>query len=671
MKRAPRTTARLVWLLAALSCGPDPGDDPCAGADCSGRGRCTSLSLGSETFAFCACAEGYHPLRPPELACEANDPADPCLGVDCLGRGRCVLVSDSDGPVSPRRPVCECEPGTHPAGLACLPDDPADACRGVTCSGHGACELRDRRPACSCEPGFAALSLECLPDPCAHVACSGRGTCELVESASTDGAVLTAACDCPPGSLARGLACPLDPCAGVSCSGHGTCLAVDASLAEDGEPVLRAACVCEPGFVAEGELCLPDLCAGVACSGHGTCHLERALDSGGRTAVLAACVCDPGFHAQGQECLENDPGDACRGVSCSGHGDCRLEDGAPACECDPGYVPEQLQCLPVLPASWPFGINGYYSAQNTEIYGQMRAANIGWVRLTASWMDIEPNDGDLHWAQTDAMVDAYVLRGFHVYLSIGNTPAWAARDHQAFRGVPADPDEWMSFVRRVTDRYSERGVFHYGLWNEPARSHPGQGFFDGTAADYREVILKPGYAGAKSGCPDCLVFGPEHYVNWDWPDGACSLGQRGWLRRVLQDGGAAHLDGLSIHIYADVSCGHAHSVPATIFSRVDDVLGVMDEFGIRAKPLWITETGWPVRDGGCDQGDQARKYWEHLDELAGRFFVRGYPPEKIFFYTFQDDGRSPQEQYGLLEEDRTPKQAYYVYSSCARPEGCP
>jgi len=70
----------------------------------------------------------------------------------------------------------------------------------------------------------------------------------------------------------------------------------------------------------------PDLCRGVDCSGHGECQVIQ-----GR----AVCQCDDGYTVQGLECLP--VSDPCASLSCL-HGTCRVGTPGAVCECETGYA---------------------------------------------------------------------------------------------------------------------------------------------------------------------------------------------------------------------------------------------------------------------------------------------------------------------------------------------
>jgi len=73
------------------------------------------------------------------------------------------------------------------------------------------------------------------------------------------------------------------------------------------------------------------------------------------------CICLEGYHAAGTACLPNDPGDPCNGITCSGHGACRVESGLPACVCELGYhrhPDSAVTCIPDVDLDADAGTDG-------------------------------------------------------------------------------------------------------------------------------------------------------------------------------------------------------------------------------------------------------------------------------------------------------------------------
>ena len=88
--------------------------------------------------------------------------------------------------------------------------------------------------------------------------------------------------------------------------------------------------------------------------------------------------------------------------------------------------------------------------------------------------------------------------------------------------------------------------------------------------------------------------------------------------------------------------------------RIRTARGIMRITGTADKPLWLTETGW--RTDQVTQTQQADYYEQVLDGLTANPALL----DKVFFYEMADDPRFP-NQWGIVQADLTPKEAYFRY----------
>lgn len=116
-----------------------------------------------------------------------------------------------------------------------------------------------------------------------------------------------------------------DPCEGVNCSGHGTCVVVEGG----------AFCLCDQGFGLHFHnlKCLPLSLVGE--------------DREGKTVEDPKKTAAPKQEQKRRQ--EKRGGDACNGVTCSGHGTCKVLDDRPHCACEEGFGPDDsgINCLPL------------------------------------------------------------------------------------------------------------------------------------------------------------------------------------------------------------------------------------------------------------------------------------------------------------------------------------
>ena len=264
-------------------------------------------------------------------------------------------------------------------------------------------------------------------------------------------------------------------------------------------------------------------CDGVTCSGHGTCRV-----SGGQ----AECVCDPGYHAQGLECVAD--ADPCDGVTCSGHGTCRVSGGQAECVCDPGYHAQGLACvedggtcppaladrvtvttLDVSPDQVNTSAGGYFSPLTPPILAPLPAgAKVAWGD-TSGLVHVTPLDDQNRRAGPDVTIPANELRGLAAHQSGYAVLVQRGEDEMAFVG-------FNSADQQVFDVTIVGNTDHDQTWAKWIRrdwSHYGRvAYHAGTYATYFGHVMNWGADGVHQG--DLRYFydlsGNQTQVGWDW-----------------------------------------------------------------------------------------------------------------------------------------------------------
>jgi hypothetical protein len=255
-----------------------------------------------------------------------------------------------------------------------------------------------------------------------------------------------------------------------------------------------------------------------------------------------------------------------------------------------------------------------------------------------------------------------------VYLVLGFTPPCASTgggDEIGFNDPPV-PEQFADYVRRSVARYRSFGVRHFGMWNEPNLSF----FFEGTAEQYVDHVVRPGFAGVAQGCAeagynDCLVLGPDLAHRGDYDV---------FLGTVLNRMQAASVmfDIFTHHIYLPVATPlweRDSFVNALDDRRFDAtrpaLIDVLSKAGlapdrIPVLDIWITETGLRVEPATEPQGmaEQAARYMEVLNVQA----ARSWYTNTIFYEII--DAPQPYDGYGIasVEENGTVflKDAYFA-----------
>jgi hypothetical protein len=118
-----------------------------------------------------------------------------------------------------------------------------------------------------------------------------------------------------------------------------------------------------------------------------------------------------------------------------------------------------------------------FPIDNTVTAQKVKGAGAGIVRLYALWQKIaptepnnptNPNDAHYQWGQLDAQVNAAVLRGLGVMLTLRSAPTWAQGNCcPDSRGTyKPDPQAFHDFAFAAATHYSDQ-VKYWGMWNEP------------------------------------------------------------------------------------------------------------------------------------------------------------------------------------------------------------
>lgn len=212
---------------------------------------------------------------------------------------------------------------------------------------------------------------------------------------------------------------------------------------------------------------------------------------------------------------------------------------------------------------------------------------------------------------------------------------------------------WGRFVYQVVDRYSDRGVMYWEMWNEPEWTY----FWTGTSTDYTR-LLKVGYLATKAACSDCTVlFGGLHY----WAN-------RNYFRWVLnqinQDPAAPNYN-----YYFDVMSVHLYSRSSSIYTEIAKIRSGMTTYHVGDHPIWLTETGVPVwNDASVDPNPTKYDYAATQDEAAA-YLIQSYANAwaigvgRYFFFRTNDQDMS--EYFGLMRNDRSLRPAYTAFQVAA------
>lgn len=301
------------------------------------------------------------------------------------------------------------------------------------------------------------------------------------------------------------------------------------------------------------------------------------------------------------------------------------------------------------------------------------ALGVDALRVGVAWADFEPVGrvyARYYLRALDALVARARQRGLRVLLTPVATPCWAAvaRPSDAADACrappgraastalpPAQPADYARLLTFLAGRYGST-LCGIEVWNEPNLSSTWSSAR--PAADYA-ALLKAGYAAVKRVAPSLPVVA-----------GALAGADGRFLQELYEAGIEGHYDVLSVHAYNDGRPPDQILDPALASTTIVQGLRALDVVLRRRgerHPVWVTELGWNTSSqrGGAfldgvseaQQGAYIRRTFALLGSARSGIAF----PASIFVYRLRDvggDPADPQQNYGLLRVDGTPKRGY-------------
>lgn len=294
-----------------------------------------------------------------------------------------------------------------------------------------------------------------------------------------------------------------------------------------------------------------------------------------------------------------------------------------------------------------------------------KAIGVQWVRLHdfsnfCQWYRVEPQKGKYIWY--DAEVEDLYKNGFSIIGNLGLAPQWAGRqsikrkDYPFWTNAyPNDLTEWRNYIRNTVHHYKDK-IKVWEIWNEPY----GEGFFDGTAKEYVE-LLQIAFETIKSVDSTATVIG-----------GCVSLKKQDWIKEIFRYGALDVMDAISYHQYwdsSDVSLQHGR-YESLITQNVSILKNIIGEYN-SDKPILMTEGG--VRSPSLDSWVPNDIFRE--DAISSAFtLVKGLVQMQfegvqniIYYFSGYKEGASPwystssNGAYVLLDQFGKPKPTLLAY----------
>lgn len=250
--------------------------------------------------------------------------------------------------------------------------------------------------------------------------------------------------------------------------------------------------------------------------------------------------------------------------------------------------------------------------------GDLKALGTHWVRVFATWPDLEPAPGDYsaNWIANYERLFNELPPGTKVIVDVVGTPQWetgSSNEHTP----PANPEDYAAFVGGLAQRFGPR-VTAYELWNE--EDSPGWWTGAPDPAAYT-ALLRASYPVIKAAEPNATVLVGGLTGN-DYP----------FLEELYQDGAKGYFDAVAVH--TDTSCNivspysflrenDGHMIPDSFlaYREVHNVMLANDD----DKPIWMTELSWRTTSAECEEGFWAgRKAQGVTEQQQATYLAQAY-----------------------------------------------
>jgi polysaccharide biosynthesis protein PslG len=331
-----------------------------------------------------------------------------------------------------------------------------------------------------------------------------------------------------------------------------------------------------------------------------------------------------------------------------------------------------------------FGVVGhlYYTDRRTAL-SKAREAGFRWFRQQIHWRDIEDRSGAYLWGDLDAIVADVNAAGMLLMINVTRSPSWHTAN--GADGLPQDPASLARFTGALAERY--RGRVHAILiWNEQNLAYENGGSIGPDDPGRFVEIMAASYNAIKAADPSIIVVaGAPASTATNSP--GIAMDTLSYLRAMY-----SYRDGM-LRDYFDVQALHpggSANPPETLyperpssaqgwtddpsfyFRHVENQRRVMEEMGMGAQQVWITEYGWATANNtpGYEFGHQI-SFETQRDYIVGAIWYTfdNYPwVSNLFLWNLnftvlqREAGRDPgheQGSFSIVNADWSPRPAFW------------
>ncbi len=265
----------------------------------------------------------------------------------------------------------------------------------------------------------------------------------------------------------------------------------------------------------------------------------------------------------------------------------------------------------------------------------MKEAGVQMIRDEIMWHTVETQKGKYKIPESSLEnIDYTIEQGIEPFIILNYTnefydDGFAPRSDEGRTGYAG----YCGFMAREL----KGKVKYFEIWNEPNVD----GFWKpkANAEDYAKA-LKAAYTAIKESNPEAVVVA-----------GATSLIDVDFTKAIFEAGAIDYMDAYSVHPYIT-----PRKPEGEMYEKIKEVYDMIASYG-EAKPLWITETGYPTHIEGVSEEYQA--------EMIARVYLLGstfgWMPV-AGWYWFGPDGPNNdfnEDRFGLIRPDWENKPSFF------------
>ncbi|MEG2669986.1 MAG: hypothetical protein RR957_05925, partial [Oscillospiraceae bacterium] len=309
------------------------------------------------------------------------------------------------------------------------------------------------------------------------------------------------------------------------------------------------------------------------------------------------------------------------------------------------YTPQFMDSLSERGVCGHFARN-YYSKKDLEY---IKRGGIKNVRGEIGWDAGEGPRGVYNFSSNDWWNDAFDEMGVKYcgIVGYGNTNYYTEADWAIGDKVGPHNEDQRTGYANYASKYANylKTDSMIEMWNEGNTG----GFWrpDYNIVNYTDLV-KTTFLNLRKNAPDSKVTAF-----------ATSGTDVKFIRDGLELGLYPYCDYISFHPYIQPSMPDDANFSAGNIQKVKDT--VLDYGGW--KDLAITESGWSTEKAGTAPQ-------KHAEAIMKQFVIsEGEGVSKIYDYNFKNDGKNPnfsEDNFGMIENDRTPKKTYIAFCELNR-----